>query len=326
MTVSLDTSNPDLAASRRLFLEGLEALRPRLHRYATRLLSSPLDAEDVIQEALAEAFFKGPILGRQEGLENWLFRVVHNRSMDVLRRRIVRRRPLEPAPTSTQPVDPVVAMQSAEEAFGRLVRALPPKERASLVCKDVLDYSLRETASFLDTTEGAVKAALHRARAKLKSLSDESLGSASPEEAEEVDEAHLRLISLYADRFNARDWDGLLTMLKADANLRVLEVFDGSGRQVFERHYFRNYSLLSVDWSARPAVVAGEPALILERQVEGRARLYSIVRVDFEGELIAGVTDYLHVPVYLLEAIATSLDCEPPAGFEWAHLEGTDRT
>lgn len=324
MTTPIQQTNRDLADGRRRFLEGLEQLRPRLHRYCTRLLSSPLDAEDVVQEALADAFFKGPILEPRDGLENWLFRVAHNRSMDVLRRRIVRSRPLATPPTTAQAGDPVAALQSAEAAFGRLVQHLPPRERTCLVCKDVLDYSLRETANFLGTSEGAVKAALHRARTKLRVLGDELPTTGPQMPAPDVDPEHSRLVSAYADRFNARDWDGLLSLLKADANLEVLEVFEGSGRGVFERHYFHNWSLMRVEWAARAVRVAGEPIMVIERLVDGEPRLYSAVRVGFQDDRISAVVDYLHVPWYLLEALAVQLDCGPPAGFEWSHFGGAD--
>src|SRR5258706_87267 len=57
-----------------------------------------------------------------------------------------------------------------EEALATLVGELPPKERAAVLLKDVLDYPLTEVADIADSTLGGVKAALHRGRAKLRAL------------------------------------------------------------------------------------------------------------------------------------------------------------
>lgn len=310
------------------WIADLEALRPRLHRYCSRLLASPLDAEDVVQEVLADACLEPPAVASAANLENWLFRVAYNRSIDQLRRRAVRLRPLAPVADRTEPDDPVEAIEAAEQAFGHLVRRLPPKERASLVLKDVLDHSLEETATLLGSSVGAVKAALHRARVKLRAASGEGAGESAPGEPRSADESivpdprQARLIAAYAERFNARDWDGLIAMLQADAELRVAEVFEGAGRSVFEQRYFRNYSRLSVDWRARAVELAGDAVVLIERRAGGELRPYSAVRVAFDGERIAGVTDYLHAPAYVLDALARRLGLPAPAGFEWAHLPG----
>lgn len=326
MSHSPEPNLQELAESRRRFLANLDLLRARLHRYCLRLLASPLDAEDVVQEVLAQAFFKGPILDRPERFENWAFRVAYNRSMDFLRRRLVRQRPLpEPTQTTSQPVDRIAAREATGEAFGHLVRYLSPKERATLVFKELLDYSLSETAIQLGTSVGAVKAALHRARTKLQAATSESSaeGTTPSEQPAErrPDERHLQLVTAYAARFNARDWEGLAALLKADAHLEVLEMFDGSGANGFERRYFHNYSRLLVHWRAEAVVLAGEPVAIIEREVAGAPRLYSVVRVDFAGSRIAHVRDYLHVPGYLLDSVAQALGRDAPAGFEWAHLD-----
>src|SRR5262245_64758395 len=85
---------------------------------------------------------------------------------------------------------------------------LPPKERACVLLKDVFDYSLEEIAELVDSTVGGVKAALSRGRAKLVALPPTSTtprGSTHPETA--------RLLSLYVDRFDRRDWDGLRELI-----------------------------------------------------------------------------------------------------------------
>src|SRR5580692_10372859 len=72
------------------FLETIAHLRPRLHRYCARMTGSALDGEDVMQEALFEAYRKLDQFDDSRPLSPWLFRIVHNRCIDFLRRRKVR--------------------------------------------------------------------------------------------------------------------------------------------------------------------------------------------------------------------------------------------
>src|SRR5260370_40352780 len=75
-----------LEVSRRQFLAAIGELRPKLHRFCTRMCGSVLDGEDVVQEALARAFYNLPSLKDQSRLEPWLFRIAHHKCVDLLRR------------------------------------------------------------------------------------------------------------------------------------------------------------------------------------------------------------------------------------------------
>jgi len=101
------------------------------------------------------------------------------------------------------------------------VITLPPKERASVLLKDVFDYSLKEIADLIDTTVGGVKAALNRGRTKLASspAASRPAHSSSPELT--------RIMQLYVDHFNRRDWDGVRELISADARLTVADRFAG---------------------------------------------------------------------------------------------------
>ena len=72
------------------FLETVSTLRPRLHRYCARMTGSGMDGEDVVQEALTEAYRKLDKYDESRPLKPWLFRIAHNRCIDFLRRRGVR--------------------------------------------------------------------------------------------------------------------------------------------------------------------------------------------------------------------------------------------
>src|SRR6266852_136220 len=73
------------------FLETVVHLRPQLYRYCARMTGSPLDGEDVMQEALFEAYRKLDQFDDSRALSPWLFRIARNRSIDFLRKRDVRR-------------------------------------------------------------------------------------------------------------------------------------------------------------------------------------------------------------------------------------------
>src|SRR5690348_527292 len=74
------------------FLETVVHLRERLHRYCARMTGSVIDAEDVMQEALFEAYRKIETLDDPGALPPWLFRIAHNRCIDFLRSRQARQR------------------------------------------------------------------------------------------------------------------------------------------------------------------------------------------------------------------------------------------
>src|SRR5215468_10806761 len=149
------------------FLETISMLRPSLHRYCARMTGSVMDGEDVVQEALFEAYRKLDKFDDSRPLKPWLFRIAHNRCIDFLRKRGVR---VETETAATVP-DVVETAHPSVLDLGRavehLVTSLPPKERACVLLKDVFDYSLEEIAELVDSTVGGVKAALNRGRAKL---------------------------------------------------------------------------------------------------------------------------------------------------------------
>src|ERR1700757_3728485 len=147
------------------FVETIVQLRPRLHRYCARMTGSVLDGEDVVQDALFEAYRKLDTFDESRPLAPWLFRIAHNRCVDFLRRRGVRddADAAVAVPESIQPAEPILGTGKAVE---HLVLTLPPKERACVLLKDVFDDSLEEIAELVESTVGGVKAALKRGRSK----------------------------------------------------------------------------------------------------------------------------------------------------------------
>ena len=102
------------------FLETIAHLRPSLHRYCSRMTGSVLDGEDVVQEALFQAYRKLDTFDDERPLAPWLFRIAHNRCIDFLRRRGVR----EEAETAAMEPDVVLPADPAGPDLGRAVEHL----------------------------------------------------------------------------------------------------------------------------------------------------------------------------------------------------------
>src|SRR6202011_2953292 len=158
---------------------------------------------DVVQDALFEAYRKLDQYDDTRPLAPWLFQIAHNRCIDFLRRREVRQEAEAAAiePDTVDPSEPVGPM--LDRALEHLVLTLPPKERACVLLKDVFDYTLEEIAEMVDSTIGGVKAALNRARTRLSS------SSPRPKPARPASAELRRVMQLYVERFNRRDWDGV---------------------------------------------------------------------------------------------------------------------
>src|SRR5438132_3358159 len=236
------------------FLETISTLRPSMHRYCARMTGSVMDGEDVVQEALIEAYRKLDQFDDSRPLKPWLFRIAHNRCIDFLRRKGVRdeAEAAAPVPEAVSPTEP--ATLGIGKAVEQLVATLPPKERACVLLKDVFDYSLEEIAELVDSTVGGVKAALNRGRAKLAS------SPAPTHPTRSADPELVRIMQLYVDRFNSRDRDGLRELISADARLNVIDRFTG---KFADAAYFYNYNNWPWTWKLVLGELEGEPVIII---------------------------------------------------------------
>jgi RNA polymerase sigma factor (sigma-70 family) len=191
--------------------------RPELHRYCARLMGSVIDGEDVVQDALLRAYAALPELAQTTPLRPWLFRIGHNRALDLLRGRAVRTaEPMDAAPdiadpASPDPMDALMRQEAVNTAVSRFAE-LPIPQRSVVILKDVLDETLAEIAALLDLTIDAVKGHLARGRARLREINAEAT---TLPEVRTASEAVRRYVAL----FNQRDWDGLRALLADDVKL-----------------------------------------------------------------------------------------------------------
>jgi RNA polymerase sigma-70 factor, ECF subfamily len=216
----------------------LDGHRSELTGYCYRMLGSPFEAEDAVQETFLRAW---RALDRFEGraaLRSWLYRIATNVCFDMLSARERRARPMdlgparepvesnlnalpevtwiEPAPDALvaadgDPAEVAVARETVRLAFVAALQHLPPRQRAVLILCEVLRWKASEVAELLETTVASVNSALQRARATLES-SDVTAG-ATPS----VDAADADLLARYVAAFEAYDMDALTALIREDA-------------------------------------------------------------------------------------------------------------
>jgi RNA polymerase sigma factor (sigma-70 family) len=192
-------------------------LRPELHRYCARLMGSVIDGEDVVQDTLVRAFVALQDLEETPPLRPWLFRIAHNRALDLLRSRAVRMaEPIDAASdladqASPDPVEMLMRQEAVKTAVSRFAE-LPTLQRSVVILKDVLDESLIEIAALLDLTVDSVKGHLARGRARLREINRGAGALAEPRPASAA-------VARYVALFNQGDWDGLRALLADDVKL-----------------------------------------------------------------------------------------------------------
>jgi RNA polymerase sigma factor (sigma-70 family) len=194
-----------------------DVLRPELHRYCARLMGSVIDGEDVVQDTFTRAFAALDDLEEDAPMRAWLFRIAHNRALDLLRGRAVRMtEPIDAAAevvdqASPDPVEMLMRQEAVRTAVSRFAE-LPTLQRSVVILKDVLDEQLSEIAALLDLTVDAVKGHLARGRARLREINAQA---ATLAEARPASAAVTRYVAL----FNQRDWEGLRALLADDVKL-----------------------------------------------------------------------------------------------------------
>jgi RNA polymerase sigma-70 factor (ECF subfamily) len=231
------------------FLQRIEPLRPDLHRYCRSLTGSVWDAEDLVQDTLLRAFAKlGEFSNPIDNPKAYLFRIASNLWIDSFRRASFDELPDPPTATSLD------QRLEVRDAAKQLMHLLPPQERAAVVLKDVFDFRLEEIATILQTTAGAIKAALHRGRGKLATQSSARV-SAPPSEA---------LLDQFVEAFNARDLDRLTALLLDESVAETVGMGTSYGRKaISESSLYYSLFLEKGEPRAERRTFLGEPIVVV---------------------------------------------------------------
>jgi RNA polymerase sigma factor (sigma-70 family) len=308
----LSAGGPSPNSDRRAELLALaDALRPELHRYCARLMGSVIDGEDVVQDTLVRAFVALQDFELQ-GLETpplrpWLFRIAHNRALDLLRGRAVRMtEPIDAAsevadPASPDPVEMLMRQEAVKTAVSRFAE-LPTLQRSVVILKDVLDEQLSEIAALLDLTVDAVKGHLARGRARLREINAQagSLMDARPASA---------AVAGYVALFNQRDWDGLRALLADDVKLHQSTYPLRAGRADVGL-FFTIYAKFDGVWLAPAWLEGREVIAVFADRVDPKPSY--IMWLEWRDGRISFIRDYRYARYVVADAeLALAPDANP---------------
>jgi len=221
------------------FGELVDAHRSGLYVHCYRMLGSPQDAEDALQEALLRAWRGLPRFAGRSSLRSWLYSIATNAALRLIERRPRRVLPVDYGPATADPhaeipppltesvwIEPLPdtalgyeQRETVELAFVAALQLLPARQRAVLILRDVLGFSAPEVAAALETTPVAIHSALQRAHA--------TIGQHLPERSQQaalqaLDDTALRtLVDSYVDAWERSDVAALAALLTEDAVLSM---------------------------------------------------------------------------------------------------------
>jgi RNA polymerase sigma-70 factor (ECF subfamily) len=334
-TAQLDSAR---AGDRDAFSALAEPYRPELRVHCYRILGSLQDAEDLVQETLLRAWRRLDTYQGRAPFRAWLYKIATNACLDALDRRPRRSLPpahqpaadpnQAPAPPISEPIwlEPFPdewlggdlaglevrydTRESITLAFLAALQALPARQRAVLILRDVLGWRASEAASILDLSVSAVNSALHRARTTLvrhyHGRSLEAMPSSPPDEATRV------LLERYVRAWETADIDGLIALLTEDVTFPMPPSPAWYQGRVAVRAFIST-AILDGDargrWRLLPVHANASPAFAWYRRDDTR-RVYAPFAIQvlaLDGGLIADVTTfampslfaYFEVPVEL---------------------------
>jgi RNA polymerase sigma-70 factor (ECF subfamily) len=216
----------------------LEQHRTQLTAYCYRMLGSPFDAEDAVQETLVRAWRGAERFEGRASVRSWLYRIATNVCLDMLKSSQRRARPMELGPArepvesnlhvpadarwvepipdtliaGDDPADVAVTRESVRLALIAALQHLPPRQRAVLILREVLRWEATEVAELLGTTVASVNSGLQRARATLAKSNLSSSDRHQPLTAEDR-----RLLERYVVAFERYDLEALTSLIREDA-------------------------------------------------------------------------------------------------------------
>jgi RNA polymerase sigma-70 factor (ECF subfamily) len=318
------------------FVAAVERFRRELQLHCYRMLGSLEDSEDLVQETVLRAWRARAKFEGRSTLRAWLYRIATNACLDALQRRRPRLLPPDVAPAAqtdmslAQPselpwLDPypetllgsvassergpesqLVDKETVELAFMAAIQHLPPRRRAVLVLRDVLEWSAKDTAATLEMTVASVNSTLQRARATLKERLParrlEWERSAHPNVSERV------LLSRYMQAHEQGDVDKLAALLREDARVSTPPYsvwYDG--REAFMRSARRGAA--AGRYRYLPTRANGQPAAASYIR-RGDDELYRPLAIDIlrvEDGLVAELTIFVRPDLFSAFGLPSAL-------------------
>jgi RNA polymerase sigma-70 factor (ECF subfamily) len=221
----------------------LEAHRRELTGYCYRMLGSPFEADDAVQDTMLRAWRSFDRFEGRSALRSWLYRIATNVCFDMLAARSRRARPMDLGPAGEpvadnlhvlpeatwiepmpdrlvlaedgDPADLAMTRETVRLALVAAMAHLPARQRAVLILCEVLHWRAAEVAELLEMSVASVNSALQRARATLKLVGVTPLDPAGPPASRR--EPDPELLDRYVAAFEAYDMDALTDLIRIDA-------------------------------------------------------------------------------------------------------------
>jgi RNA polymerase sigma-70 factor, ECF subfamily len=295
---------PQVQGPWRSFIDQLAPLRPELFRYCLGLTGNVWDAEDLVQDTLIRVFgHMGKINAQLQSPRAYLIRSATHLWIDRIRRLGLER--AHAADHAAEPVsgdDPAQALW-VRKAAASLFVVLPPQERAAVLMKDVLDFSLEETAAMLKSSVGAVKSALHRGRARLK--------SASEAPAQPVFAPPREVVETFVKALTAKDFETIRAICLSDVSLDMVggaaaETWELAKTAVLHAHMVIPGLPLGTDPRWEVVDYLGEPIAVGYRTKDGVEGINEIWRFDLGEGGVARLRLYCFTPE-VIDQVASDL-------------------
>ena len=306
------------------FTTAVEPHRHELHVHCYRMLGSVHDADDLLQETMVRAWRAFDRFDpSRASLRTWLYRIATNACLTALESRA--RRPLPSGigarfedpdadfvpgvevpwlqPIPTDPAASAVERDGLRLAFVAAIQLLPPRQRAVLLLREVLDVPAAEVAALLDTTTASVNSALQRARARLAQLGVDPHGVTAPPAEQRA------VVDRYVAAFERADVAGIVALLTADVVLEMppmwnwyagIDAYAGFMRRVFHRR--------GTDWRTEPLWANGEAGFVA--YADGALHTVQIVTVD--AGRVSRLTAYQDDRVFELFGVGPRDELGPP--------------
>jgi RNA polymerase sigma-70 factor (ECF subfamily) len=290
--------------------------RRRLHTHCYRMLGSPVDADDALQETLLAAWRGLAGFESRSALGTWLYRIATHVCL-----RLIAQRPrrlaspdhgaplqataelgemvagpvwLEPLPdeefAGTQE-DPLATLQRREHvalAFVAALQHLPATQRAVLLLREVLEYSAAEAAGMLDTSVASVNSALQRAQKTVKERTPMA-------DVQRLDEKELAgVLQRFVSAWENRDIGAMVALLAEDARFTMPPLpawFDG--RRFVEKFFAER--VFETPWRLQPLRGNGQPgfACYMQQIGDDRFRPGGVVLLRLRGGLIESIDSFI---------------------------------
>ncbi|WKU06079.1 sigma-70 family RNA polymerase sigma factor [Micromonospora sp. HUAS LYJ1] len=263
-------------------------LRPELHAHCYRMLGSPHDADDALQEALLRAWRALPRFEGRSSLRTWLYTVATRTCLDLATGRGRRALPVDLGPASEHAVPGSVAAanvrwlgpypdaalaagpatpdaryeqrEAVELAFVAALQHLPGNQRAVLLLCDVLGFTAAEIAAMT----GATTASVHSALARARRVVAERVPARSQQRAlRTLGDARLREVAAgYATALENGDADALVALLTEDVTWSMPPLPHWYAGRAAVLDFARAMPLGSCgSWRHVPVAANGQPAV-----------------------------------------------------------------